>query len=156
MAHTLCEPEFIDASGRAMSAGSRMCTWGGLMKVMKKTLFAAVGVALGLPLAAAFAQSDDVSYCKQLSASVRTVTRGNSPTGSTADAMAQCDFNPRSGIPVLEKVLTDNKVSLPPRGGMAPPPSNFNAQAYRNTADCLTAAYAAKAPLSLCGAKQGM
>ena len=125
------------------------------MQVMKKTVFSAVAVALSLPLAAAFAQSDDVSYCKQLSASVRTVTRGNDPSGPTADAMAKCNFNPSAGIPVLEKVLADNKVSLPPRGGMAPPPS-FDAKAYRNTADCLTAAYAAKAPLNLCGAKQGM
>jgi len=127
------------------------------MQVMKKGLVLAVGVAMGLPLAAAFAQSDDVSYCKQLSASVRTVTRGNAPSGATADAMAQCDFNPGSGIPVLERVLTDAKVSLPPRGGsMAPPPSAFNPKAYRSAAECLTAASAAKVPLSVCGARQGM
>ena len=128
------------------------------MQVMKKGLVLAVGVALGLPLATAFAQSgDDVAYCKSLSTSVRTVTRGNAPSGPTADAMAQCDFNPGSGIPVLERVLTDAKVSLPPRGGsMAPPPSAFNPKAYRSAAECLTAASAAKVPLSVCGARQGM
>jgi hypothetical protein len=127
------------------------------MQVMKKGLILAVGVAMGLPMAAAFAQSDDVSYCQQLSTLVRTVVRGNSPSGATADAMAQCQFNPGSGIPVLEKVLTDAKVSLPPRGGsMAPPPSNFNPKAYRTPAECLTAAAAANVPLSACGATRGM
>jgi hypothetical protein len=128
------------------------------MQVMKKGLILAVGVAMGLPLAAAFAQSDDVSYCKQLSSLVRTVTRGNTPSGATADAMAQCEFNPGSGIPVLERVLTDAKVSLPPRGGSmaAPMPSSFNPKAYRTPAECLTAAAAANVPLSACGATRGM
>ena len=128
------------------------------MKMMKKAMVMAVGVALAMPLSAAVAQTDDdVSYCRQLSASVRTVTRGNDPSGATAEAMAKCQFNPGAGIPVLEKVLTDNKVSLPPRGGsMAAPPSSFNPKAYSNVSECLTAAYAAKAPLSVCGAKPGM
>jgi len=124
------------------------------MQVLKKGLFFAAGVALALPLAAAFAQSgDDVAYCQSLSASVRTVTRGNTPSGPTGDALAGCNSNPGASIPVLEKVLTDNKVSLPPRPSMAPPPPPFNAKAYRNTAECLTAAYAAKAPLNLCTGK---
>ena len=121
------------------------------MQVMKKGLVLAVGVALGLPLATAFAQSgDDVAYCKSLSTLVRTVTRGNAPSGPTADAMSQCDSSPGAGIPVLEKVLMDAKVSLPPRPSMASPPPSFNPKAYRDTASCLTAAYAAKAPLNLC------
>jgi hypothetical protein len=123
------------------------------MQVIKMGLVLAAGVAMGLPLTAAFAQSDDVTYCKQLSASVRTVTRGNTPSGATADAMAQCEFNPGSGIPVLERVLTDAKVSLPPRGSMAAPMPPFDPKAYRDTASCLTAAYAAKAPLNLCTGK---
>jgi hypothetical protein len=123
------------------------------MRVMRKGLVLVVGVAMGLPLAAAFAQSDDVSYCKQLSSMVRTVTRGNTPSAATADAMAQCEFNPGSGIPVLEKVLTDAKVSLPSRGSMAAPMPPFNPKAYHNTAECLTAAYAAKASLGLCTGK---
>ena len=67
--------------------------------------------------------------------------------------MAGCNSNPGASIPVLERVLTDNKVPLPARPGMAPPPPAFNAKAYRNTAECLTAAYAAKAPLNLCTGK---
>jgi len=129
------------------------------MQVMKKGLVLAAAVAMGLPLAAAFAQTDDVSYCQQLSTLVRTVVRGNSPSGATADAMAQCQFNPGAGIPVLEKVLTDAKVSLPPRGGsMAPPASasGFNPKAYRTPAECLTAAASMNVPLSACGATRGM
>src|SRR5437899_9025174 len=111
-----------------MSAGTRTCSWGDLMQVLKKGLFLAVGVALALPLAAAFAQSGgDAAYCQSLSASVRTVTRGNTPSGPTADALAGCNTNPSASIPVLEKVLMDNKVSLPPRPGMAAPMPPFNA-----------------------------
>ncbi len=121
------------------------------MQVLKKGLFLAVGVALALPLAAAFAQSsDDAAYCQSLSASVRTVTRGNTPSGPTGDALAGCNSNPSASIPVLEKLLMDNKVSLPPRPSMAPPPPPFNAKAYKTAAECLTAAYAAKQPLSVC------
>jgi len=110
-----------------------------------------VAAILALPGVDAFAQSaDDVNYCNSLSASVRTVNRGATPQGSVANAMAQCSANPGAGIPVLEKELTDAKVSLPPR------PMSFNPKAYGNMADCLTAAAAAKAPLNLCGPKQGM
>jgi len=127
------------------------------MKMMKKTLFVAVGVALGLPLAAAFAQpADDVAYCQSLSNLVRTVNRGNDPSGVGPQAMATCTTTPGSSIPVLEKILTDAKVSLPARPGMAPPAMAFNPKAYNNMADCLTAASAAKAPLNLCGPRQGM
>jgi hypothetical protein len=124
------------------------------MQVMKKGLFVAVGVALGLPLAAAFAQSsDDVAYCQSLSSVVRTINRGNDPSGPGPQAMATCNTTPGASIPVLEKILTDAKVSLPPRPSMAPPPPPFDPKAYRNTAECLTAAYAAKAPLNLCTGK---
>jgi len=124
------------------------------MQVMKKGLFVAAAVALALPLTAAFAQSgDDVAYCQQLSGTVRTINRGNDPSGPGPQAMATCTTTPGSSIPVLEKILTDAKVSLPPRPSMAPPPPAFNAKMYRNTAECLTAAYAAKAPLNLCSGK---
>ncbi len=124
------------------------------MQVMKKGLIVAVGVALSLPLAAAFAQSpDDVAYCQSLSGLVRTINRGNDPSGPGPQAMATCNSNPSASIPVLEKLLTDAKVSLPPRPSMAAPPPAFNPKMYRNTAECLTAAYAAKAPLNLCTGK---
>jgi len=118
---------------------------------VKTSLIVTVGVALALPLGAAFAQSaDDVSYCNALSATTRTVNRGADPQGNIANAMAQCNSNPSAGIPVLEKFLTDSKVSLPPK------PMAFNPRAYSNVADCLTAASAARAPLNLCGPRQGM
>jgi len=112
--------------------------------MLKRALF--VAVALALPTAV-FAQSaDDVAYCKALSAKYREVNRGNDPQGAGATAMAACDTNPGAGIPFLEKSLTDAKMPLPPR----PMASSFNPKAYTNTAECLTAAYAAKAPLNLC------
>jgi hypothetical protein len=117
---------------------------------MKTSLMVAAGVALALPFGAAFAQSADVAYCKQLSSLYREVNRGADPTGAGAQAMSTCDTNPGAGIPYLEKSLTDAKVSLPPR------PMAFNPKAYTNMADCLTAASAAKAPLSACGPRQGM
>ena len=112
---------------------------------IRKSLF--VAVLLALPAPAAFAQSADVTYCKQLSSLYREINRGASPSGAGADAMSQCDNNPSAGIPTLEKALTDAKVSLPPR------PMAFNPKAYTNVSDCLTAAYAAKAPLNLCTGK---
>src|SRR5258708_1208993 len=155
MPHTLWHRSPINGSVRAASAGTRTCSWGDLMQVLKKGLFLAAAVplarALALPLAAAFAQSsEDAAYCQSLSASVRTVTRGNTPSGPTGDALAGCNSNPSASIPVLEKLLMDNKVSLPPRPSMAPPPPPFNAKAYKTAAECLTAAYAAKQPLSVC------
>jgi hypothetical protein len=127
------------------------------MQLMKKGLVLAVGVSLGLPLAAAFAQSaDDVAYCQSLSNLVRTVNRGNDPTGAAPQAMANCTTAPGTSIPVLEGILTNAKVSLPARPGMAAPMPAFNPRAYRNVAECLTAASLAKAPLSVCNPKQGM
>jgi hypothetical protein len=118
---------------------------------VKTSLIVAAGVALALPFGMAFAQSaDDVNYCNSLSATTRTVNRGADPASNIATAMAQCSSNPGASIPVLEKFLTDSKVSLPPK------PMSFNPRAYSNMADCLTAAAAAKAPLNLCGPKQGM
>jgi hypothetical protein len=131
-----------------------MYNWGDLMQVMKKGLIVAVGVAMALPLTVAFAQSpDDVSYCQSLSGLVRTINRGNDPSGPGPQAMATCTTSPGASIPVLERLLTDAKVSLPPRPSMAAPPPAFNRGMYRNAAECLTAAYAAKAPLNLCTGK---
>jgi len=118
-----------------------------------KSVIVAAGVALVLPFGAAIAQSaDDVSYCNSLASTARTINVGASPQGAIGNALGQCNSNPGAAIPVLEKFLTDSKVSLPPRQ-MA---SSFNPKMYTNMADCLTAASAAKAPLSACNPKQGM
>jgi hypothetical protein len=118
------------------------------MLLMKKGLFVASVVALALPVAGAFAQSADASYCQSLAQLVRTVNRGADPTGDVGGALSQCQTGtPPYGVPVMERFLTDAKVSLPPR---PTPPPPFNAKAYKTTAECLTAAYAAKAPLNMC------
>ncbi|SKA38762.1 hypothetical protein SAMN02745126_06098 [Enhydrobacter aerosaccus] len=64
----------------------------------------------------AFAQSGaDTAYCKSLSGAYRDYARGGVVDGEIATAMSQCDSNPNSSIPVLEKILTGNKIKLPAR-----------------------------------------
>lgn len=82
------------------------------MKTMKCCLIA--GLAFGFPLASAYA--DDASYCEALSSSYRTLAGGAQVDASAAEAMAQCKSgNTAAGIPTLEKILKENKVTLPPR-----------------------------------------
>ncbi len=78
--------------------------------------FPIVCLVLALPLTAA-AQSDDATYCKQLS----DLYRRTSPTSATPDvvvptAIAKCDAGDTSEIPIIEKALKDSKVNLPSRG----------------------------------------
>ena len=71
---------------------------------------------------AAFAQGDDAAYCKALAQTYqryvvktetgRTVQRGGLD-GSVA--LEQCRAGNTAGIPVLERLLRDAKVDLPPR-----------------------------------------
>jgi hypothetical protein len=64
---------------------------------------------------AAFAQSSDATYCQALAKLYREVNKGTA-SGAGAEAINQCNQgNTAAGIPVLEKSLTDAKVSLPPR-----------------------------------------
>ena len=93
------------------------------MKTMKCCLIAAL--AFGFPLASAYA--DDASYCEALSTTVNNRplaggTQGDASASaaelarSIAQAMAQCKAgNTAAGIPTLEKILKENKVTLPPR-----------------------------------------
>lgn len=72
------------------------------------------GLALGLPLASAYA--DDASYCAALSSTYRTIAGNAQVDANAAEAMAQCKAgNTAAGIPTLEKFLKDNKATLPPR-----------------------------------------
>lgn len=84
-----------------------------------------VGAVLALSPAAS-AQSSDAGYCKVL---IDTYLRyvavggeapvgaGKSPNAIHTTAVAQCRAgDTASGIPVLEKVLTDAKFTLPRRG----------------------------------------
>lgn len=82
--------------------------------MMFRTL-AMAGTAM-LIASAAFAQAGgDSAYCKSLSSSYREYARSGQVDTDAAQAMSQCDRNPGAGIPVLEKILRDNRVKLPPR-----------------------------------------
>jgi hypothetical protein len=71
------------------------------------------GMALA-PLAA-FGQSTDAAYCKQLSDLWRSTNQQNT-NAAVPEAMSQCSKgNTAAGIPVLEKALTDARVTLPKR-----------------------------------------
>lgn len=75
--------------------------------------FASAAVLLAT---AAFAQdSADAAYCKSLSASYRDYARSGQIDTRAAEAMGKCDSSPTTSIPVLEKILTDNRVPLPKR-----------------------------------------
>jgi hypothetical protein len=74
-----------------------------------------VGMALALPLSA-FAQSAEAKYCMALASKWEEyVGRGQTPDASQSAAAAKCKNGDTSGIPVLEKALQDNKITLPPR-----------------------------------------
>jgi hypothetical protein len=71
--------------------------------------------SIALPFAA-FAQMSDVDYCNALSKLYRqTSVSTQTPDVTVPEAMANCATSPATSIPVLEKVLNDNKVTLPKR-----------------------------------------
>ncbi len=67
-----------------------------------------------LSLLATASFADDASYCKDLSATARSVTSGGGSTVPTevAAAMAKCDADSNK---VLEKYIIENKGTLPNR-----------------------------------------
>jgi hypothetical protein len=73
-----------------------------------------VSATLALPMAA-FAQNVDLKYCKSLSDKYREYARADTVDSEAAAAMAQCDTNAAAAIPVIEKHLKADKVTLPPR-----------------------------------------
>jgi hypothetical protein len=89
--------------------------------MMLKNAFIAAGMLLALPLAAS-AQSADSRYCSSLSSTYERYGQDsggrshNTPPANVAAAMGQCNSNPASAIPVLEKALNDAKIPLPSRG----------------------------------------
>ncbi len=71
--------------------------------------------SVGLSPFAALAQSSDATYCQALTKLYREVSTGTI-NSAAAEAINQCSQgNTAAGIPVLEKALTDAKVSLPSR-----------------------------------------
>ena len=64
----------------------------------------------------AAAPTNDAAYCAALSASYRRNISNSNADAQAGAAMAQCTAgNFAVGIPVLEQILTDNRVQLPPR-----------------------------------------
>jgi hypothetical protein len=62
------------------------------------------------------AMSNDQAYCKALSVKYREYARAATVDNAAALAMSRCDTGEAAaGIPVLEKLLNDGKVPLPPR-----------------------------------------
>jgi hypothetical protein len=83
--------------------------------VMKAVTAIVIAAGIALPFAA-FAQMSDADYCNKLSATYRSVVAGNAtPDATVPEAMSKCSTDPKSAIPILEKVLKDNKVTLPSR-----------------------------------------
>jgi len=84
------------------------------MKMHKAFLLAGVSLVLS---STAFAQSADAKYCKALADKAATITRGGGTTPPTdiPVAVSKCDSGDAGAISTLEKYLTDNKQSLPPR-----------------------------------------
>jgi len=78
------------------------------MRILGTCLIA--GMAL-----AAFGQSADAKYCQSLADTYRKLNKENLDA-NVPEAINQCNKgNTAAGIPVLEKALTDAKVTLPPR-----------------------------------------
>jgi hypothetical protein len=82
---------------------------------MKAVIAIVISAGIALPFAAS-AQTSDVDYCNKLSATYRSIVMGNStPDATVPEAMSKCSSSPASAIPILEKALKDNKVTLPTR-----------------------------------------
>jgi hypothetical protein len=82
---------------------------------MKSVIAVVIAAGIALPFAA-FAQSSDVDYCNKLSATYRSGAMSNStPQAQIPEAMSKCATSPATSIPVLEKALKDNKMTLPSR-----------------------------------------
>lgn len=82
---------------------------------MKAVTAIVIAAGIALPFAA-FAQTSDADYCNKLSATYRSVVMSNAtPDAAVPEAMSKCSSDPASAIPILEKALKDNKVTLPSR-----------------------------------------
>ncbi|HEY6979982.1 hypothetical protein [Reyranella sp.] len=77
---------------------------------------AATVLATSLAGSAFAAPMDDSDYCQLLSRLYRIYARSGQIDVGAANAMHDCDTGKAgAAIPVLEKVLTDNRVKIPPR-----------------------------------------
>jgi|GraSoi2013_115cm_1033766.scaffolds.fasta_scaffold40055_1 hypothetical protein len=92
------------------------------MNTFIKGVLPVVAAALAFP-AASFAQSSDAAYCKALVAKYDQYLGQDTKTGwyqpqnvAAKDGVEKCKVGDTSGIPAIEKALTDAKFNLPPRG----------------------------------------
>jgi hypothetical protein len=82
---------------------------------MKAVTAIVISAGIAMPFAA-FSQSSDVEYCNKLSATYRSVVATTAtPDATVPEAMSKCSSSPADAIPILEKALKDNKVTLPSR-----------------------------------------
>ena len=82
------------------------------MRTLTAMIFCA---SIALPFAA-YADMSDTEYCNALSATYRSqVPSTATPSVEAPEAMSKCGTSPGTSIPVLEKILNDNKVALPKR-----------------------------------------
>jgi hypothetical protein len=82
---------------------------------MRTTTAIVISAAIALPFAAS-AQMSDVDYCNKLSSTYRSVVASTAtPDVTVPEAMSKCSSSPSTSIPILEKALKDNKVTLPSR-----------------------------------------
>lgn len=86
-----------------------------------KAIVAIAGIATAMPLGAfaqsASTQSADARYCDALIEVYRdSVAKTADPAATVPVAISKCQSgDTAAGIPVLEKALTDARVTLPPR-----------------------------------------
>jgi hypothetical protein len=74
-----------------------------------------ISTAIAFPFAAS-AEMSDADYCNKLSATYRSIVASTAtPDATVPDAMSKCASSPAEAIPILEKALKDNKVTLPTR-----------------------------------------
>ena len=60
--------------------------------------------------------SNDLAYCRALSALYRRNVSNSNADAVAGDALAKCEAgDTATGIPILQRILTDNRVPLPPR-----------------------------------------
>jgi hypothetical protein len=88
------------------------------MKLLTTCLISILVMGAGLP---AFAQSPDAQYCSALTDLYKAYVgdqydhRTVGVPANIGTAMSKCNSDPGSAIPVLERALTDQKISLPRR-----------------------------------------
>jgi hypothetical protein len=97
----------ITTSGRGESQPLVQTADGVLEPQNRRTEVAAAGMA---------ASPNDLAYCREMSRRYRQFLGARQSLPDAGEALAQCDAgNPGPAIPVLERLLTDARIPLPPR-----------------------------------------